>query len=133
MVLLGILSVFILPRIDDQAFSAYGYAEETRSALRYARQTAIARNAPITVAFAPNGFSICIGASCPGDGYLPNPANGRPWDGTGPGQGKAPEGVSIDKTLMAVTFDGLGRPSASGTLTIGPHVITIEEETGYVH
>lgn len=133
MVLVGILAVVALPRLDDTAFSEYGYAEETLSALRYARQTAIARNAKVTAAFAADGFRICQGGVCPGDGYLTNPANGLPWDGSDGKQGKAPEGVSIATGLGAITFDGLGRPSASGTLVIGSHTLTIEAETGYVH
>ncbi|MGK0673782.1 MAG: GspH/FimT family protein [Halothiobacillaceae bacterium] len=122
-----------LPRLDDSVFSKYGYFEETRSALRYARQVAILGNSHITVALSANGFRICRGDACPGNGYLINPAKGLPWDGSATGQGRAPQGVSMVTSLASVTFDGLGRPSASGTLGIGPHTLTIEPETGYVH
>lgn len=133
MVLIGILAIVVLPRLDNSAFSEYGYAEETLSALRYARQTAIAGNAHITVQLSSDAFRICRGDACPGDGYLSNPAAGLPWDGTALKRGKAPEGVSITTPLASVTFDGLGRPSASGRLEIGSHALTIEPETGYVH
>ncbi|MFZ5466930.1 MAG: GspH/FimT family pseudopilin [Pseudomonadota bacterium] len=133
MVLIGILAVVALPRLDDSAFSEYGYFEETRSALRYARQVATAGNAHITVGLSASGFRICRGDACPGDGYLTNPAKGLPWDGSVTGQGQAPQGASIATALGSITFDGLGRPSASGTLLIGSHTLTIEPETGYVH
>jgi len=135
MVLIGILAIVVLPRLDNSAFSEYGYAEETLSALRYARQTAIARNSEVTVALAAHGFRICLGGSCPvaGGSYLANPAKARPWDGAALGGGKAPDGVSIVTGLGEVTFDGLGRPSVAGTLSIGSHTLTIEPDTGYVH
>ncbi|MEW6692437.1 MAG: GspH/FimT family pseudopilin [Pseudomonadota bacterium] len=133
MLLLGILAIVALPRFNDAGFREYGYAEETLSALRYARQMAIAGNAHITVQLSSDAFRICRGDTCPGDGYLSNPAAGQPWDGTALKRGKAPEGVSITPPLASVTFDGLGRPSASGRLAIGSHTLTIEPETGYVH
>ncbi|MEW5972927.1 MAG: GspH/FimT family pseudopilin [Pseudomonadota bacterium] len=133
MVLLGILAIVAIPRLNDTAFSEYGYFEETRSALRYARQAAIAGNAHVTASFNASGFSICMGDACPGDGYLTNPAKGLPWNGLAAGQGRAPTGVSITTSLGSVTFDGLGRPSVFGTLVIGPYTLTIEPETGYVH
>lgn len=133
MVLIGILAVVALPRLDNSAFSEYGYAEETLSALRYARQTAIAGNAHITVQFSADAFRVCRGDTCPGNGYLNNPAVGQPWDGSAEKRGRAPAGVSIVTTLASVTFDGLGRPHTSGSLTIGSHTLIIEPETGYVH
>jgi MSHA pilin protein MshC len=134
MLLLGILAIVAIPRFNDAGFREYGYVEETLSALRYARQTAIAGNAHVTVQFSADGFRVCRGDTCPGNGYLSNPAAGQPWDGTALKRGKAPEGVSIGITgLAAVTFDGLGRPNATGSLSIGSHTLTIEPETGYVH
>ncbi|MDM7323015.1 MAG: GspH/FimT family pseudopilin [Gammaproteobacteria bacterium] len=133
MLLLGMLAIVALPRFNDAGFREYGYAEETLSALRYARQTAIAGNAHITVQFSADAFRVCRGDTCPGNGYLNNPAVGQPWDGSAKNRGRAPEGVSIVTTLAAVTFDGLGRPHTSGSLTIGSHTLTIEPETGYVH
>lgn len=133
MVLLGILAVVAIPRLKDDALGVYGYFEETRSALRYARQVAIAENTHITVGLSASGFLICRGDACPGDGYLTNPAKGLPWDGSVTGQGQAPQGVSIATTLASITFDGLGRPLVSGSLVIGPHTLIIEPETGYVH
>lgn len=140
-IVLGVLAVVALPRFNDAGFSEYGYAEETLSALRYARQMAIAGNTHVTVQFSSDGFRVCRGDTCPGDGYLNNPAAGQPWDGTALKRGKSPAGVSIASTVPAVIFDGLGRPrDASGsltngshTLTIGSHPLTIEPETGYVH
>ncbi|MDM7322160.1 MAG: GspH/FimT family pseudopilin, partial [Gammaproteobacteria bacterium] len=121
MLLLGMLAIVALPRFNDAGFREYGYAEETLSALRYARQTAIAGNAHITVQFSADTFRVCRGDTCPGNGYLNNPAVGQPWDGSAKKRGRAPEGVSIVTTLAAVTFDGLGRPHTSGSLTIGSH------------
>ncbi|MGC8733074.1 MAG: type II secretion system protein [Halothiobacillaceae bacterium] len=133
MVLLGILAVVAVPRLKDAAFNEYGYFEETLSAVRYARQAAIAANAHVTVALSPSAFRVCQGDSCPGSSYLNNPAKGLPWDGSARGQGLAPQGVSIATSISSLTFDGLGRPSASGSLAIGSHTLTIEPETGYVH
>lgn len=134
-VLIGILAVVALPRLNDRAFAEYGYYEETRSALRYAQQMAVARNASITVAFASTGFRICSGTTCPASGgsYVTNPASGQPWDGSAEKRGGSPSGVSISTALASVTFDGLGRPSASGSISIAGQGLVIEAETGYVH
>lgn len=131
--LLGILAIVVLPRFNDTGFREYGYAEEALSALRYARQIAIANNAHVTVQWSADAFRVCRGDTCPGAGYLINPSTGQPWDGSAEKRGKAPAGVSISSTLTAVTFDGLGRPNASGGVSIGAHTLTIEAETGYVH
>ncbi|MEW6765910.1 MAG: GspH/FimT family pseudopilin [Pseudomonadota bacterium] len=135
MVLIGALSVVVIPRLSDTTFMEYGYSEELLSALRHARQTAVTRNTGISVAFATDGFRVCQADVCPASGgnYLTNPASGQPWDGSAAGRGKAPEGVGIATALALVTFDGLGRPSASGTLAVADHALTIEAETGYVH
>ncbi|MEW6445643.1 MAG: pilus assembly FimT family protein [Pseudomonadota bacterium] len=121
MVLIGILSIFIIPRFNDQPFAAYGFQQEAIAAARYAQKLAVSGNTPVTIDFTAVGFALSRGGT-----PVTNPATGQAFVGI------APTGVIVAPAL-SVTFDGLGRPSASGVLSIGTRSLTIEAETGYVH
>ena len=131
-VLLGILAVVAIPRLDTGTFDEYGYAEEAASALRYARQAAVAGNTTVSAVFGSGAYRLCRASACPASGgtYLTNPASGQPWDGSSRKRGQAPAGVSVGSAEVA--FDGLGRPSAAAAIAIGAHHLGVEAETGYV-
>ncbi len=46
---------------------------------------------------------------------------------------EVPAGVNFSMTPASISFDALGRPSASAVATVGTATITVEAETGYVH
>lgn len=132
--LIGVLAVVALPSLNDASFSDYGHAQEALSAARYTQQTAVARNADITFSVMPSAFQVCLGLTCPGNGYLTNPAKGMPWDGSAAGQGLAPQGVSWSAS-GAVTFNGLGATASGLNVATNPgnHPLVIEPITGRVH
>ena len=133
LVLLGILSAIVLPRFTQTGVAAYGYSEEMASAIRFAQQSAVAANQPITLVFTTGGYRICRGSLCPSDGdFLINPGSGQPWDGNRSGRGQIPVGVTLSPST-SLTFDGLGVPSQGLLLQIDDYTIRIEAGTGHVH
>ncbi|KDE40079.1 MSHA pilin protein MshA [Nitrincola lacisaponensis] len=133
LVLLGVLTAIVLPRFTQTGFAAYGYTEELASAIRFAQQSAVAANQPITLVFTTGGYRICRGSLCPSDGdFLINPGSGQPWDGSRSGRGQIPAGVTLSPAAN-LTFDGLGVPSQGLLLQIDDYSLRIEAGTGHVH
>lgn len=61
MVLIGILGAVASARYFDSAgFDAAGYAEQTRSMLRYAQKSAIAQRRPVFVVFSNKRIALCF-------------------------------------------------------------------------
>lgn len=132
-VLLGILAVVAMPRLDFRGFDEYAFLEESASAVRYARQVAVARNGPVSVVFDATGhFRVCLSDDCPATGgsYLSNPGNGRPWNGSAQAQGRAPSGVTV--SAGSVVFNGLGRPDTALDVSLGARRLTVAYPTGHV-
>lgn len=133
MVIIGVLAAVAIPRFITQAeFDAFGFAEQTRAALRYAHKSAIAKRRQVCVDVVANQLSLRVAttfraASC--DETLVNPADGNAYMQT------APRGVTISSASFS--FDELGRPGAATALSIAggalTQVVTVEAETGYVH
>ncbi|WP_417581141.1 GspH/FimT family protein [Nitrincola sp.] len=133
LVLLGVLSAVVLPRFTSNGYAEYGYTEELASALRFAQQSAVAANTPITLTLASNHYRICRDTTCTSSGpFLINPGNNRPWDGSASGRGLAPNGVTLSP-VTAITFNGLGVPSQGLSIQIGDRGLQLEAETGHVH
>lgn len=138
-VLLGVLAVFVAPRINTTDFDARGFHDETLAFLRYAQKTAIAQRRTVCVVFTLNSATLSVVAA-PGNTVCPGVAL------AGPG-GRNPivprsAGVAY-QALPALPanlfFDSLGQPSvpqviqvANGGVAI-PQTITVEAGTGYVH
>lgn len=141
LVLIGILAAVAGPRFfSASAFQARGFYEETLSAVRYARQLAVSTQCPVQVAIDGGSDSFAL--------HLPNDADGDPatCDGVGAGFGANPvphptrnesfagSGGGVDVTgSLTFHYDALGRPSASGSVTIGTRSLTVEPETGFAH
>jgi MSHA pilin protein MshC len=122
------LGALAIARINTQPFEAEGLANEVAAAVRYAQKIAISQRRDVAVGIAGNSVSLTY----PGVGG----AAVRKPPGTDPFT-VSKGGVSV--TGAGFTFNALGRPSASSTITVTgadspPTVktVTIEAETGYV-
>ncbi len=141
LVLVGILSLFVLPRFFDRnTFDTRAFGDEMQSMLRYAQKLAIARNGPVYVCFTSNSISLGLDNAC---SELVLMASSKP------ATLNFPANVVLD-TQTTFYFNALGRPfNKSDTaptstssfakrqikLTGGemPFTLFVESETGYVH
>lgn len=136
MVLIGVLAVFVAPRINSADFHARGFHDETLALLRYAQKSAVAQRRVVCVAFGPDSATLSIAAAgvptCPG-GALSGPR------GETPARVAARSGVSYLVQPADFSFDGLGVPSTGQSLQVASAgvsfgiTITVEVDTGYVH
>lgn len=144
LVLLGILAVFVLPRVDlTRGFDEVGYRDAVRATLEFARKSAVAERRNVQVNLAGNTLTLTIENLGPENstGTFPRalalPAPDRRCAVPSPNQLCAPSGVSLTSATTNLIFTPLGRPqggSASYTVTgISPWTITVETETGHVH
>jgi MSHA pilin protein MshC len=128
-----VLAAFALARINTQAFDTEGYANRAIAMTRYAQRLAISQRRTVAVVITagnPGTIKLCYtDLACSG-------GNVREPPGTATFQHTSPSGVAVGGTLGAgFTFSALGRPDASGTITVTGDVtrtITVEAETGYV-
>ena len=127
MVIVGILSVAVLPRFfDANTFQSRGFNDQIISSLRYAQKVAIAQHRFVCVTIAANTISLAQGATNACGTPLPN------LSGAGNYSVAAPTGVTVGAATF--NFNALGRPSAAQSITVsGNAAITVEAETGYVH
>ena len=145
LVLLGILSVYALPRLFAPSdYYAFGFHGETLSYLRYAQKTAIAQRRTVCVAFTLSSVTLTISSNpatynCSSAGALIGPKGE-----SSPVTLNARPGISFSTLPTAFYFDGLGQPitvagtgAAQGTQTFQvsgvSKSITVETATGYVH
>lgn len=150
MVIIGILAVVAVPRfLSQRDFEARSFSDQTLSILGYAQKSAIAQRRLVCVAFSaagatPTTVSLRIATAfgnpdCTG-------ANGvnvaLPTSATClANQICAPAGIAFSPAAgpvtypTAFTFSALGQASVGQTIQVAsaPNVITIEQETGYVH
>lgn len=136
-VVVGILAVVALPRFAGRTtFDALRYYDEVQAAVRYAQKVAIAqRSTPVRVEITASTLRLCIGAG-------PCSTSSTPVILPGSGSGgvlQAPAGVSLSPAT-SFSFDGAGRPSSAGPLTISvaaagepSRTFVVEQETGYAH
>jgi len=131
-VIATVLAAFAASRINTQSFQTEGYANQVAAMMRYAQKIAISQRRVVAVVIASGNVSLCYtDAACSGGAVREPP-------GTSAFSHAAPSNVSLSG-LASFTFSALGKPSASGTLTIQdtdspPTVktITVEAESGYV-
>jgi|SRR5689334_15640289 MSHA pilin protein MshC len=134
-VILAVLAAIAGPKfIDNSAFSARGYASEVVSALRAARQVAVASGCEVRFTIdAAGGYlamqRTALGNSCNPVGAWTVPVtltNGDTLAGT------APSGVALGPAAQ-ITFDKDGRPSGVVPLAIGPLAITVDPISGFTY
>jgi MSHA pilin protein MshC len=136
-VLVGVLAIFVAPRLNSADFYARGFHDETLALLRYAQKTAIAQRRTVCVAFTAGTATLTI-AAAPASNTCPGNALVGP-QGESPATITARSGITYLATPGGFYFDALGQPSAPQSLQvanagagIGLNVI-VEARTGYVH
>lgn len=141
MIVVGILAVFVAPRLNSDIFNVRSAIDEEQSLLRYAQKVAVAQHRPVFVVFNGGGGALCFDAAC--TTHVPTPG------GTAANFG-LPAGAtaSVNRSISGFFFNALGKPFDIGnteptstfvntrvTITGGDmtRTIVIEPETGYVH
>lgn len=128
-VLVGILSVTVLPRFYNQGdFSSRGFYDQAAAAIRYAQKVAIAQRRFVCVNITGgNTLTLTQGAALPCVNNLANPNGGVSYVIT------APNDVTIDN--VSFSFNALGVPSAAQSITVSGVGLQIEvgAGTGYVY
>ncbi|HEY6773248.1 MAG TPA: prepilin-type N-terminal cleavage/methylation domain-containing protein [Oxalicibacterium sp.] len=135
LILLGILSLFVIPRFFDRGtFDARSLGDEAQGMMRYAQKLAVARNSNIYICVGSNEIKLGIQNNCDPAVLM---SSGKPAT-------LSHSDVSISP-VMSFYFDGLGKPFNTAStadlattqfnLTIGgvTQSFYIEKETGYVH
>lgn len=139
MVLLGILSIYAVPRIlNTGGFYARGFHDQAMAYLRYAQKTAIAQRRTVCVTLGGGTVSLQIAAAAGSNTCsvaLPGPS--------GEAGLNARSGVTFGGAPSSFNFDALGQPvnPATGAAVATQIVqvanvsksITVEAATGFVH
>ncbi len=134
MLLIGILSVFVLPRLFDLgSFSAHGVFDGTEAALRYARKEAYTSGCPVTVALAGGTLTLTQQAKCTSGGTIPVLAP----SGSGPYTVIPPSGTSlVFQPAGPVVFDALGGVGSPVTVDVSgggfAGTLTVHAPSGFV-
>lgn len=132
-VLLGILSVYVAPRVFDLGiFKERGFFDETQSALRYAQKLAVASGCKVQVSLTSNSYTLNQATVCNGAVFtlaVPHPSGSPTFAAT------APAGVALSPTT--VVFNALGQISAGfvgdfQNITVGTQTLRLWRESGYV-
>jgi MSHA pilin protein MshC len=125
--ILAVVAVAKLTRVDS--FRVYGFFESTKAAARFAQKIAVAQRTNVVVVANPTGIRVCYAnAACASP--VTDPTTGQAM------RVSAPNGVSVTGPA-AISFDGLGRATPGGTITVNgagvTHRLFVEPDTGYVH
>jgi len=133
-VLIGILGVNVTTRFfSGSSFSDRKVADELIEAIRYAQHLAMSRSGDILtsgnirVVTTATSYTVeqILGATITA---IPNPNRSGNYSVTIPADTRL--------TAQTIIFNGLGRPAASTSITVGnksKFTITVESETGYAH
>jgi MSHA pilin protein MshC len=136
LVILGVLAAVAAPRFfDSRTFLQRGYYEELASALKYSQKLAVASGCPVRVTIAASSYQARQQAAQSGTCDLTDTswptavqlADGQLLAGT------SPSGVTA-APAVTLTFDALGRTDLGGdqTVTVGPFVLTVRADSGFV-
>lgn len=149
-VIAGILAAFATARfVGRGGFESRAYFDQAITVVRLAQKTAIAQRRNVVVVITTDRIAVCYIAACgvgqrvaaplnlnaTGGNAASNCLNDAEWLCAG-----RPAGVTaLGSTSANITFDALGRPSTTATITIAgaeagdmTRQIIIEPETGYV-
>jgi MSHA pilin protein MshC len=134
-VIMGILAAIAVPRLmSSKGFASRGFYDEAQAVVRFAQKTAIAWRRSVTVCVLANEIRAISDSDCAAatPAFLKHPTSGADLKST------APDGVTLSP-LGSFSFDGMGRPSASTTITLTSTItgdparqIDVAAETGYV-
>jgi MSHA pilin protein MshC len=123
-ILLGIITALATPYFNPEGTDAAWFQEQVRAAVRYAQKQAIAQRRLVYVSATPTQIAVCYDAAC-----------ASPVIALSTGTAYAvsvPSSVTFNSSTPLFTFNGLGQPSATVTLTISGLTVTVTAETGYV-
>lgn len=135
--IIGILAVYVSARfVSNTDFQGRRFFDQVESAVRYARQVAIASGCPVQVTLTAGGYTLlqqtASGNTCnSAAGYtvsVINPGNGQAFTDT------APSGVTISPaaTLVFGTTGAVTGIGATQQFTVSSHTFTLVAATGYV-
>lgn len=142
LLIIGIIALIGAPKFfATSSYQQLGYFEEMAAAARYAQKIAIATRCPVQLVIDITAERY--------DLFFPNDVDGNPATcdtgagfGTNPVQhpverrnfaAAAPAGIDIIGTsTLTVVYNGFGQPSASGSVSIVSHTLTIQPDTGFV-
>jgi len=134
MMVAGVLSALAAVRMLDRGLlDARGFADQVASTVRFAQKAAVAqrRRVYVNVDAAARRVRVCLDAAPACAQPVGAPA-GDLLDFT------AASAVSLASGAAQFSFDGLGRPSIAGALTVSASgggstfSVTVEPDTGYV-
>ena len=151
MIIIGVLAVFVIPNMGSiKTFEDVAYQDKVRSALQFARASAVAQRRKVCVQLANHDLALSIdtatpeasATSCAVASALPRtlamPSPDRGCDAAN--KVCHPSGVTLTATAgaisYAISFSPLGKPSEGVTYTLTGQTagtITVEAETGYVY
>lgn len=125
-VILGVLAVFVAPRLNTDDFNARGFHDETLALLRFAQKTAIAQRRVVCVALNADGVALTMNTvdpngACDAAPALPNTPR---------------RGQGLVGSVAAFQFTPLGSTNQAGAVVItiaNSTAIRVEADTGYVH
>lgn len=131
-VLIGVLTVVVLPRMSNSGLDERLFLDQTRSALRFAQKTAIASHRTVCTAFASNQLAFRISSSYGAADCVAGSALVGP---DGAELVVVAHGSAIYSPLPTdFVFDAKGGVAATQTITVlGMGSLSVEAETGYVH
>lgn len=143
LVIVGALSVVVVPRLNPAGFERYVFRHELLSALRYAQKLAMGSGCEVAIAFDASADSYRVLMRTGGTATTCGPA-GNLFDdpvqhpaGDGDYTGAAGAGADLQAVSPAgpLVFDGFGnRKSGPTSITLaGGPAIQIDAVTGYVH
>lgn len=127
LLLVGILGVYIAPRLELGPLSEQGYTEELLAGIRYAHQLALASGCGVTVNLGASGFDLAYSGAPGACAAAPvrDPARGVTFAES------APAGLTLSG--LSFSYDGLGRASQGQTITVGGQTIQVVAETGFAY
>lgn len=126
-IIVGIVSVFVLPRLSLSGFQQAGFFQQALAAIRHGQKLAVSSGCDVNVAINSTTCTLTWSgtpAGCPSSG-IPNSASGAANFCQG--------GTAAGSPAASITFDGIGRPDAQKTIVFGSRTIRVEAETGYAH
>lgn len=127
MVLLGVLSVFLLPALKPDDFATRGFRDETTALLRYAQKTAVAQRRMVCVSVQATGLRLQMDAASPASGVCAQALEAP---------SRLQGGRGLSSTVSNFYFTPLGGTDQASNITLslsGLQPIVVEASSGYVH
>jgi len=126
-IIIGIVSLFVIPRFNLAGFQQAGFFQQALAAIRHGQKLAVSSGCDVDVVI--NSTSCTLNwsgtpAGCPSSS-IANTASGAANFCQG--------GTAAGSPSASITFDNIGRPDSQKTIVFGSRTIQVEAETGYTH